>query len=77
MQNTLVIVFVGVAVLYVLWATSRTWFGSRSGCGSGCGSCATEEKHTGRIGLQLVDLKLRSKPPHGEAIAKTDGSSLS
>lgn len=62
MQTIFVEVFVGLALLYVLRQTSRTWFGGRSsGCSSGCGKCAPEgnevERSEGRIELKLVDAK--------------------
>jgi hypothetical protein len=57
-QTIFVEVFVGLALLYVLRQTSRTWFGGRSsGCSSGCGKCAPSEKEEGRIELKLVDAK--------------------
>lgn len=40
-QLALVLVCVAVAAVYVLRATWRTWFGTKSGCGSGCGKCAS------------------------------------
>lgn len=44
MSATLQLVLVGALVAgaagYLLRATYRTWFGAKSGCGSGCGKCA-------------------------------------
>jgi hypothetical protein len=59
-QTIFVEVLVGLALLYVLRQTIRTWFGGRSsGCSSGCGKCAPggneEERAEGRIELKLVD----------------------
>lgn len=41
LQLILVGALVAVAAGYLLRATYRTWFGAKSGCGSGCGKCAT------------------------------------
>ena len=42
LQLVLVGLVVAAAAGYVLRATWKTWFGaSKSGCGSGCGKCAT------------------------------------
>ncbi|MBP3960560.1 FeoB-associated Cys-rich membrane protein [Gemmata sp. G18] len=48
MSTTLQFVTVGAVVAlaagYILRATWKTWFRtSKSGCGSGCGKCATSE----------------------------------
>jgi|GEM_PF-2800741 len=40
-QYIAVVGLVIAAALYLLRATYRTWFGSVSGCGNGCGKCST------------------------------------
>ena len=41
LQLTLVGVVIALAASYTLRASWKTWFGaSKSGCGSGCGTCA-------------------------------------
>ena len=47
---------VGLAAVYLLRSTWRTWVGKKSGCSSGCGKCATAEtaaapEQKGRIPL--------------------------
>lgn len=58
LQLLAVYALVGLACLFVLRSTYRTWFAdAKSGCGSGCGKCAapapaaTPKK---RVGLPLV-----------------------
>jgi FeoB-associated Cys-rich membrane protein len=55
-QTPTVGLVVFAAAAYVIRSALRTFFGSKSGCGSGCGKCggaATAEP--GRIALPRVD----------------------
>ena len=44
MSTTLQLVLVGFIVAfaagYIVRASWKTWFGTKAGCGSGCGKCA-------------------------------------
>jgi bacterioferritin-associated ferredoxin len=40
-QPVAVVAFIITATVYLGRATWKTWFGSKAGCGSGCGKCST------------------------------------
>jgi hypothetical protein len=54
-QTPTVGILVFTAIVYLVRSSLRNWFGSKSGCGSGCGKCGEEKDAHGRIALPRAD----------------------
>jgi FeoB-associated Cys-rich membrane protein len=54
-QTPTVGMLVAAAAAFVVRSALRTFFGSKSGCGSGCGKCGDAVQEPGRISLPRVD----------------------
>jgi hypothetical protein len=61
-QQLIVAMIVAGAAAYVMWRAWRTWFGSKSGCGGGCG-CATKDKQPGNdeVLISVGQVRIRRK----------------
>lgn len=44
-----------LSALFLTWTAVRAWRGVKSGgCGSGCGSCSSQETKAGFVGLESL-----------------------